>query len=110
MTALLPPHTPVPSFPDIHRAAGPGLRDECLTLPEDERGNRCPTGEAVVTGAHSLYPRVKHIVHTVSCGREPPRSRGLSPAASQTVRFRVDFGSRSLAASLFSRLSPPFDP
>ena len=41
----------------IHRAAGPGLREECLTL------GGCPAGEARLTGGHRLQAR--HVVHTV---------------------------------------------
>jgi O-acetyl-ADP-ribose deacetylase len=41
----------------IHRAAGPGLPAECVTL----RG--CRTGEAKITGGHRLCAR--HVIHTV---------------------------------------------
>jgi O-acetyl-ADP-ribose deacetylase len=41
----------------IHRAAGPRLTEECLLLPADERGHRCPTGEVRVTGAGNLTAR-----------------------------------------------------
>jgi O-acetyl-ADP-ribose deacetylase len=34
----------------IHRAAGPQLRQACLQHPEVDKGVRCPTGEARVTG------------------------------------------------------------
>lgn len=47
----------------IHRAAGPGLRAECLRLPEVEPGIRCPTGEARITGAHRMLAR--YVIHTV---------------------------------------------
>ncbi len=33
----------------IHRAAGPGLLEECRRVPEVRPGVRCPTGEARLT-------------------------------------------------------------
>jgi O-acetyl-ADP-ribose deacetylase (regulator of RNase III) len=41
----------------IHRAAGPGLLDECRKL------GGCPVGEARITAGHGLPAR--HIIHTV---------------------------------------------
>ena len=47
----------------IHRAAGPGLLEECRALPEIEPGVRCPTGQAKLTHGHDLP--AKFIIHTV---------------------------------------------
>jgi len=41
----------------IHRAAGPGLLEECRAL------GGCPTGEARITGGHRL--RAQHVIHVV---------------------------------------------
>lgn len=47
----------------IHRAAGPGLADECRAIPFVRPYVRCPTGEARITGGHRLSAR--HVIHTV---------------------------------------------
>ena len=41
----------------IHRAAGPGLAEECAKI------GGCPTGEARITGGHDLPARA--VIHTV---------------------------------------------
>ena len=47
----------------IHRAAGPGLAEECRSLPFVRPYVRCPTGEARITGGHALPARF--VIHTV---------------------------------------------
>src|SRR5207249_2894808 len=39
------------------------LKEECLLLPADENGRRCPTGEVRVTGAGDL--RARWVIHAV---------------------------------------------
>jgi O-acetyl-ADP-ribose deacetylase (regulator of RNase III) len=41
----------------IHKAAGPGLLEECKML------NGCETGQSKITGGHGL--KARHIIHTV---------------------------------------------
>lgn len=47
----------------IHRAAGPGLLDECRGVAQIRPDVRCPTGEARITGGHRLPAR--WVIHTV---------------------------------------------
>ena len=50
----------------IHRAAGPGLLEECLRIAEERRGipnGPCPPGDAVMTGPGKLPCR--KVIHTV---------------------------------------------
>lgn len=45
----------------IHHAAGPGLLEECLKVPEVSPGIRCPTGEARLTPGANL--KAKWVIH-----------------------------------------------
>ena len=47
----------------IHRAAGPGLAQECAALPMVQPSVRCPAGEARITKGYRLHAR--HVIHTV---------------------------------------------
>ena len=50
----------------IHRAAGPSLLEECISIAKERRGvpnGPCPAGDAVITGAGKLP--CKKVIHTV---------------------------------------------
>lgn len=47
----------------IHRAAGPGLLEECRQVPMIDEWTRCPRGEARITGGHRL--KARFVIHTV---------------------------------------------
>lgn len=47
----------------IHRAAGAGLYQACLNVPEVRPGVRCPTGDARITPGFNLPS--KYVIHTV---------------------------------------------
>ena len=62
----------------IHRAAGPGLLQECRMLEEQRPGVRCPTGEAVLTGGHQLPAKyVSCSLLFLPCTAHYPRKRSL---------------------------------
>ena len=46
----------------IHKAAGPGLEQECRKIPMI-KGERCPTGEARITRGYNLH--ASFVIHTV---------------------------------------------
>ena len=76
----------------IHRAAGPGLLDECRRL------GGCPTGEARITGGYALPAR--HVIHTVG-----PVWRGgghgedslLESCYRESLRLAIEHGLATLA-------------
>jgi O-acetyl-ADP-ribose deacetylase (regulator of RNase III) len=47
----------------IHRGAGPSLLGECLNLPKNADGDRCPTGAVRITSGYDLT--CLYILHTV---------------------------------------------
>jgi O-acetyl-ADP-ribose deacetylase (regulator of RNase III) len=48
----------------IHRKAGYSLMTECLSIPEVEKGVRCPMGQARITTGCAL--KTRYIIHTVA--------------------------------------------
>lgn len=76
----------------IHRAAGPGLLEECRRL------GGCPTGEARITGGHALPAR--HVIHTVGPvwrgggGREDDL---LESCYRESLRLASEHGIRTIA-------------
>lgn len=76
----------------IHRAAGPGLLEECRTL------HGCPTGEAKITGGYRLAAR--HVIHTVGPvwhGGTRGEPELLASCYRHCFRLAHDHGLRSLA-------------
>jgi O-acetyl-ADP-ribose deacetylase len=76
----------------IHRAAGPGLLEECRKI------GGCPTGEARITGGHHLIAR--YVIHTVG-----PVWRGgmhqepelLASCYRNTLKLANEHGIRTIA-------------
>lgn len=71
----------------IHRAAGPGLLAECRTL------GGCPTGQAKLTGGHSLP--AGHVIHTVG----PVYGRGRAGESEALLRSCYDASLKLAAAN-----------
>jgi len=76
----------------IHRAAGPGLREECRSL------GGCNTGEAKATGGYRL--KARSIIHTVGPvwrGGSQQEDELLASCYRSCLRLAVDLGARSIA-------------
>jgi O-acetyl-ADP-ribose deacetylase (regulator of RNase III) len=76
----------------IHRAAGPGLLEECRTLGGAE------TGEAKITGGHRL--RARHVIHTVGPvwhGGDRDEERLLAGCYRNSLRLAAEHGLKSVA-------------
>ena len=76
----------------IHRAAGPGLLQECRGL------GGCPTGAARITSGHRLAAR--YVIHTVGPIWREGRAREAELLAScyaNTLQLALEHGCRSVA-------------
>jgi O-acetyl-ADP-ribose deacetylase (regulator of RNase III) len=81
----------------VHRAAGPGLLEECRTL------GGCPAGEARITGGHELRARwVVHAVGPVWRGGEHGEEEVLASAYRASLAVAEDAGARTIALPLIS--------
>jgi O-acetyl-ADP-ribose deacetylase len=76
----------------IHRAAGPGLLEECRQV------GGCPTGEARITGGHQL--KARHVIHAVG----PVYRDGAAGEADllrscylESLRLASEAGARTIA-------------
>lgn len=75
----------------IHRAAGPGLWEECQPL------GGCETGEAKITGGHELP--ADYVVHTVGpvYGQDEPAADLLAASYRNSLRLADEHGLHSIA-------------
>jgi O-acetyl-ADP-ribose deacetylase (regulator of RNase III) len=76
----------------IHRAAGPGLLEECRAI------GGCPTGESRITGGHRLPARfVIHTVGPVWQGGQHGESGLLASCYRRSLELAAERGLRSIA-------------
>jgi len=80
----------------IHRAAGPGLEEECRPLAPIR------PGEAVITGAHGLPNR--YVIHCLGpvYGLDEPAAELLASCYRNALRLAEDNGIASIAFSAIS--------
>jgi hypothetical protein len=77
----------------IHRAAGPELKEECISL-----GRGCHPGDAVITGAYRLS--AKYVIHAVGAswhGKDQGESEQLARTYRRCFALAVEHGVRTMA-------------
>jgi O-acetyl-ADP-ribose deacetylase (regulator of RNase III) len=80
----------------IHRAAGPGLHEECVRHVKQH--GECPTGKAVVTGAGKLAAKfVIHAVGPVYTNGQRGEPALLAGAYTNSLRLAAENGCSSVA-------------
>ena len=80
----------------IHRAAGPGLLEECRAIRARQGG--CKTGDAVITAGYQLP--AKHVIHTVGPvwqGGQAGEGELLASCYRECLKLAEVHGCRSLA-------------
>ena len=89
----------------IHRAAGPGLLDECRKL------GGCPTGSARITGGHQLPARwVIHTVGPVWRGEGGDEDKSLRSCYENSLELARIYDARSVAFPAISTGAYGFPP
>lgn len=88
----------------ISQAAGPQLQAYCNAMPVDARGEKCPTGGAVITPAFELEKvGIKNIIHAVGpLGSNPQRRELLKSAYQNSLKIAKNNGLRSIALPAIS--------
>jgi O-acetyl-ADP-ribose deacetylase (regulator of RNase III) len=85
----------------IHERGGPKILEECKkikeTLLKDNKG-LCPTGEAVITTAGDMQPKIKYVIHAVGpFGSDANKEELLKSAYTNCLNRAVENQVQSIA-------------